>query len=76
MTEYEAWRKKAEFRDFIADHIVPIAIGGPEFDLDNIQLLCSKCDKEKTKRDMGKIAQVRKRAKLIGNHGQPLDAHF
>jgi 5-methylcytosine-specific restriction endonuclease McrA len=32
------------------DHIVEIAIGGPEFDLDNLQSLCVPCHKEKTRK--------------------------
>ena len=44
----------------IADHIKPIAIGGNEWDLNNIQTLCKKCNKEKTKKDMIDIAIFRK----------------
>jgi len=45
--------------ELIADHIVPIAIGGKEYDLNNIQTLCIECNKEKTKEDMKKIANRR-----------------
>jgi len=44
----------------IGDHIIPIAIGGEEYDLDNVQTLCIKCNKIKTKKDMKKIALYRK----------------
>jgi 5-methylcytosine-specific restriction endonuclease McrA len=47
----------------IADHIVPIAIGGEEYDLDNVQTLCKECNKIKTKEDLKKIALYRKRNK-------------
>lgn len=35
----------------IADHIEPIILGGDEFDLDNIQTLCVRCDRVKTKKE-------------------------
>ncbi len=49
--------------NFILDHIKPIALGGAEFDDDNLQLLCPECDKEKTKKDQRKIAKARVRKK-------------
>ena len=48
----------------IGDHIIPIAIGGKEYNLDNVQTLCIKCNKIKTKEDMKKIALYRKQSKL------------
>jgi hypothetical protein len=47
----------------IADHIVPIAIGGEEYDLSNVQTLCIDCNKIKTKKDMKEIALYRKKNK-------------
>lgn len=47
------------------DHIVPIALGGDEFDLANLQLLCKACDRKKTKDDMATIAAVRREIKRI-----------
>ena len=44
----------------IADHIIPIALGGDEWDIDNIQTLCSECDKIKTAADIKKIAVARR----------------
>ncbi len=44
----------------IGDHIIPIAIGGEEYELDNVQTLCIKCNKIKTKKDMKDIALYRK----------------
>jgi ribosomal protein L37E len=49
--------------ELIADHIIPIAIGGEEYDLSNVQTLCIKCNKVKTKEDMKKIALYRKKEK-------------
>ena len=40
---------------FIGDHILPICLGGEEFDESNVQILCVECSKEKTKRDMEKF---------------------
>ena len=47
----------------IGDHIIPIAIGGEEYNLDNVQTLCEECNKIKTKEDMKKIALYRKQHK-------------
>lgn len=43
----------------IGDHIHPIALGGDEWSLDNVQTLCKECNKLKTKKDVGKIAKLR-----------------
>lgn len=43
----------------IGDHIKPIALGGDEWDLDNIQTLCKKCDKKKTKQDHKDLSKQR-----------------
>ena len=43
----------------VIDHKIPIAIGGKEFDLDNLQTLCLKCNKIKTKIDQKNIAWAR-----------------
>ncbi|MDO8308575.1 MAG: HNH endonuclease signature motif containing protein [Actinomycetota bacterium] len=60
---HKAWRKAVLDRDhwrcrirgarctgkgIHADHIVPVAWGGPEFDLDNGQAACPTCHAEKT----------------------------
>lgn len=42
---------------FIVDHIIPIYAGGPEFDEENLQVLCRKCNKKKTADDMKKYHQ-------------------
>jgi 5-methylcytosine-specific restriction endonuclease McrA len=46
--------------DWVLDHIVPIAIGGSMWDPANHQILCAKCNKAKTAKDMGKIARYKK----------------
>ncbi len=45
---------------WVVDHKLPIAMGGPEFDLDNLQLLCDRCNKAKTAEDLGWIARYKK----------------
>ena len=58
--------KDKEFADtpkLVGDHIIPISLGGSEFDLDNIQTLCIVCNKIKTKQDMTDIAVVRRKDK-------------
>ena len=47
----------------IADHIIPIELGGGMWDKSNIQTLCVSCNKIKTKIDMGNIAIHRRRFK-------------
>lgn len=42
---------------WILDHILPIAMGGDQWATDNLQVLCSRCNKIKTARDMGAIAR-------------------
>lgn len=49
--------------DLICDHIVPIAIGGLQWDSRNLQTLCKWCNKIKTKNDMGDIAKARRACK-------------
>ena len=51
----------------VGDHIVPIALGGPEFDIENVQTLCVSCNKEKTAADAKLIAERRAvEKKLVG----------
>jgi len=60
--------KDKEFADtskLIGDHITPIAVGGDEFNVDNVQTLCIDCNKIKTKRDMQRIAKFRKREREL-----------
>jgi len=49
----------------IADHIKPIALGGDEWDMDNIQTLCVSCNKAKTARDIRKISWLRNAEKVL-----------
>jgi len=52
-------KKKFTQYDLILDHIIPIAMGGEEFNEDNLQILCKECNKIKTKKDMGDIARFK-----------------
>ena len=47
------------------DHIIPIAIGGEEFDEANLQVLCPDCNKVKTAKDMKLIALQRRNEKEL-----------
>lgn len=51
---------KPDPNQLIGDHIIPIALGGEEFNIDNVQTLCIACDKIKTKQDQGDIAKQRR----------------
>ena len=49
----------------ILDHKVPIALGGAEFEEDNLQILCLDCNKKKTKYDFSEISKARKIEKIL-----------
>jgi 5-methylcytosine-specific restriction endonuclease McrA len=51
--------------ELTADHIKPIALGGDEWDMKNIQTLCIDCNKIKTAEDRKKIDEQRKREKVL-----------
>jgi 5-methylcytosine-specific restriction endonuclease McrA len=50
----------ANHHPYVLDHIRPIAMGGDQWARDNLQVLCGRCNRTKTARDMGKIAQWKK----------------
>ncbi len=52
--------KEPEKIYFECDHIVPIALGGDEYDLKNLQTLCDKCHKRKTAGEGKDFARARK----------------
>jgi 5-methylcytosine-specific restriction endonuclease McrA len=54
------WRKQTALE---VDHIEAIALGGQGIGLDNHQVLCKACHKEKTKKDVGKIAKQRRESR-------------
>ncbi len=49
----------------IGDHIIPIALEGDEWDLENVQTLCIKCNKIKNAKDAKKIAKERRKGKIF-----------
>lgn len=53
---------------WIVDHIIPIAIGGEEFDEANLQVLCPECNKVKTAKDMKQIALQRRNEKELDRY--------
>jgi 5-methylcytosine-specific restriction endonuclease McrA len=57
--------QKASSSTLIADHITPIAIGGDDWDMNNIQTLCLNCNKVKTAQDMKIIAEYRTKEKIL-----------
>ena len=44
----------------IADHIIPIALEGEQWNINNLQTLCEACNKEKTRDDAQNIAEQRR----------------
>lgn len=63
---------KKEAEQLIADHIIPIALGGEEFNLSNVQTLCLECNKTKTVKDLKGIAKLRRKEKVLKQH-KPLE---
>jgi len=49
----------------IGDHIIPIAVGGEEWEMSNIQTLCIACNKIKTAKDANIIAKLRLKEQFI-----------
>lgn len=47
------------------DHIVPIALGGAEYDLNNMQTLCEECHKKKTAKEAILFAHARNNQKTL-----------
>lgn len=47
------------------DHIIPIALGGDEYDLNNLQTLCKPCHKKKTSKEARQFALARKNQKTL-----------
>jgi len=50
--------EKLSLSEAQCDHIVPIFLGGSEFDKENLQTLCEECHKKKTARDRGKLGKL------------------
>ena len=42
---------------YILDHIRPIAMGGDQWAIKNLQILCVRCNRIKTARDIGRIVR-------------------
>ena len=56
------WNKQVPW---VVDHIVPVAEGGPEYDLTNLQLLCPTCNARKTRRDLSRINRGHRRRHAV-----------
>jgi len=70
-------KKKDTTNGLIADHIIAIALGGDEWDINNIQTLCYDCNKIKTAEDSKKIAELRRtEKKQLGNTQLNLEGKF
>ena len=50
-----------------ADHIIPVAEGGGECDLENLRTLCLKCHKETTRQLATRLAAARRTAHAEGS---------
>jgi len=65
---YEIIKGNDKWLSFEVDHIIAVALGGDFWDEANLQVLCSICHKEKTKKDAKKIAELRKKEKKLKNN--------
>ena len=63
----ERIKNKPDTSKLIGDHIIPISLGGEEYDLENVQTLCEECNKKKTKQDQKDIAKQRRIEKKLIN---------
>lgn len=63
---------RPDLSQYIADHIIPIALGGDEWDMENIQTLYKNCNKTKTAQDAKKIAELRAIEKTLRNNQKQL----
>ncbi len=57
---YESSGPEAAGNHYVLDHITPIAMGGDQWARENLQVLCGRCNRMKTARDMGTIARWKK----------------
>lgn len=66
---------KPDYNDYgwVVDHIIPIALGGPQFQESNLQLLCPDCNKIKTANDMKDIARQRRLEKEKDRYLEDID---
>jgi len=51
-------------KDWEVDHIVPLALGGSDA-MSNLQALCPRCHKAKTREDIRRISKARRQAKMM-----------
>ena len=58
--EFDAARCLHIYHRYILDHIRPIAMGGDQWARENLQVLCVRCNRTKTARDMGNIPRWKK----------------
>jgi 5-methylcytosine-specific restriction enzyme A len=67
------WGLRARVRKSLwdADHILPVAEGGGECDLDNIQTLCLRCHREATKRLRERMTSRRGESAAAGVQATP-----
>ena len=57
--EYQTKKEYPDWSKLVADHIKPLAIGGEMWEMDNLQTLCQRCNKKKTKQDLKDIANYK-----------------
>ncbi len=58
--KYKIHEMEQMVNNLFGDHIIPIALGGEEFDINNVQTFCLKCNKIKTSQDAKDIAKQRR----------------
>lgn len=49
------------------DHIVPVSMGGDNFDLENLQTLCHECHARKTAEDMTRLRESQASPNVLGD---------
>jgi len=51
-------KQNLQYNDQKVDHIVPVSMGGDNFDMKNLQTLCHECHVAKTRRDMERLDEA------------------
>lgn len=68
-TEHKSYIKKGGFvwkeDNLVVDHIIPIALDGPKYDIDNLQTLCKYCNYKKNAIDQWMIALNKRNKKIF-----------
>lgn len=64
----DSFGNKWKQSSLVVDHIIPIALGGDEFSLSNMQTLCRECNNIKNAQDQSNISKAKQK---VGGISKP-----